>query len=80
VKPAVHIVLLALALAGTVWVASVVVGNILENYKVYVGIPPFGTWTYPLAWLAPPVRLAGAVSAVVSAAAVFAKAVLNRIS
>jgi len=80
VNPAVYVALLALALASAVWVSSMVVGNMLENYMVYVGIPPFGTWTYPLAWLASPIRLAGAVSAVLSAAAVVAKAVLNRIS
>mgnify|MGYP000085339855 CR=1 FL=1 len=60
-KPIVYVLALALALSGITLIGFLLIAAILENYAVYVGIPPFGTWTHPLAWLAPLVRLIGEI-------------------
>ena len=60
-KPIIYVLALALALSGITLIGFYLIAAILENYTVYIGIPPFGTWTHPLAWLAPLVRLIGEV-------------------
>jgi len=73
-------VLLAAVLAVAVWAASVIVAGFLETYEVYIGIPPFGVSTYPLASFASVVRLLGKIGASVSFAIVLAKYFWNRIN
>jgi len=60
-KPIIYVLALALALSGITLIGFYLIAAILENYAVYIGIPPFGMWTHPLAWLAPLVRLIGEV-------------------
>jgi len=69
-KSAILTLIFIVVLSGTIWVTSMIIANILENYKYYVGVPPFGTWVYPLAWLAPLVRVTGEILAVASGAIV----------
>jgi hypothetical protein len=76
-KPLAYTILLALALAGVVWVVSLAVGSLLENYGIYVGIEPFGTWVYPLAPFAELARLTGKIGALLSFTLVFATGILK---
>jgi len=66
VKPVLYTIVLGLVLSGVVLIGFYLIANILETYAVYVGIYPFGTWTYPLAWLAPLVRIAGQIVAILT--------------
>jgi hypothetical protein len=77
-KPLAYTILLALALAVVVWVVSLVVGSLLESYRIYVGIEPFGTWVYPLAAFAELARLAGKIGALLSFLLVFAAGILKK--
>ena len=65
-KPTLYTIVLGLVLSGVVLIGFFLIANILQNYSVYVGIYPFGTWTYPLAWLAPLVRMIGEIAAILT--------------
>jgi len=60
-KPLLYTIVLAVVISGITFIGFYLIANVLQNYAVYVGIYPFGTWTYPLAWLAPFVRLTGQI-------------------
>jgi len=64
VKPVLYTIVLGLVLSGVVLIGFFLIANILQSYSIYVGIYPFGTWTYPLAWLAPLVRIVGQIVAI----------------
>ena len=63
-KPVLYTIVLGLVLSGVVLIGFFLIANILQNYSIYVGIYPFGTLAYPLAWLAPLVRIVGQIVAV----------------
>ena len=63
-KPILYTIVLGLVLSGVTLIGFYLIANILETYAVYVGIYPFGTWTYPLAWLAPLVRMTGQIASI----------------
>ena len=63
---------LALIISGVILIGFHIIANILQNYAVYVGIPPVGTWVYPFAPFSPLVKMIGEILAVLSFILVFA--------
>jgi len=68
---------IAFGIGVAFWVAGLFIANLFENYAEYIGIFPIGVWIYPLAWLAPFVRLLGQVAAVLSTLVIILVAALR---